>query len=322
MLWGVRKHSAVVCALSSKVLRVIMSFKHLWALQHLLHFNYTSPASFSRDAAQHFIKQKTQLRVKTKKNCISLTLFHTYTPTHTNTLTQTHLQAATERWKCKVTEQQSAAFWHWRSPDRPHATLIASSSRTLGLRLLFMGSGGACCPSSCRGKLARRGLGLTTGGPLKRLEEMASARPSPGCSACSLCSCLLNLLTMLFTFPSEGAVMLSGGFRGGEVDSGSDGLGGISGLGLASSLMATGEGPRWGPSWVDMAAGVAPSAGLGVTPSPGCSEVRVQRQQSASSSSDEQREGECVISLVKSASQYLLAVHFIRRGRLGGVRIN
>lgn len=81
--------------------------------------------------------------------------------------------------------------------------------------------------------------------------------------------------------------MLSAGSGGGEVDSGSEGLGGISGLDLASGLMGTGEGARWGPSWVDMAAGVAPSAGLGVTPSPGCSEVRVQRQKLAASSSDE-----------------------------------
>lgn len=91
--------------------------------------------------------------------------------------------------------------------------------------------------------------------------------------------------------------MLSGGSGGGEVDGGSDGLGGISGLGLASGLRGTGEGSRWGPSWVDMAAGVAPSAGLAVTSNPGCSEVRVQRQRSAASSSEEQREGECVSSL-------------------------
>lgn len=62
---------------------------------------------------------------------------------------------------------------------------------------------------------------------------------------------------------------------GGEVDGCREGLGGISGLDLDSGLMRTGEGARWGPSWMDMAAGVAPSAGLGVTPSPGCSEVRV-----------------------------------------------
>lgn len=60
-----------------------------------------------------------------------------------------------------------------------------------------------------------------------------------------------------------------------DVDGCKEGLGGISGLDLDSGLMRTGEGARWGPSWMDMAAGVVPSAGLGVTPSPGCSEVRV-----------------------------------------------
>lgn len=69
--------------------------------------------------------------------------------------------------------------------------------------------------------------------------------------------------------------MLTEGSGGEEVDVGSDGFGGISGLGLASGLMGTGEEARWGPSWVDMAAGVAPPAELAVTPSPGCSEVRV-----------------------------------------------
>lgn len=143
-------------------------------------------------------------------------------------------------------------------PDRPPCTMtpLASSpcSISFGLRVLFTGKGGACTSPRWMGRLVRRGLGFVVGGLLKCLMEVTSATPLLGWSPFLLCSCLLNLLTMLFTFPSETVTMLSESSRGGEVDC-IEGFGGISGLGFASGLRGMGEGPRWDASWMDIVAG-------------------------------------------------------------------
>lgn len=127
-------------------------------------------------------------------------------------------------------------------------------SISFGLRVLFMGKGGAWTPPCWMGRLARHGLGFVVGGLLKRLTEVTSATPLLGWTPCSLCFCLLNLLTMLFTFPSETVTMLSELSRGGEVDR-IEGFGGISGLGFASGLRGMGEGTHWDVSWMDIVAG-------------------------------------------------------------------
>lgn len=145
-------------------------------------------------------------------------------------------------------------------PDRPPSTLMllppssSPCSISFGLRLLFIGSGGARSPPICNCRLARPGLGFTVGGLLKRLTGVPSAVPLMGRSPCSF-SFLLNLFTILLTFPSERLMMLPVSPTGAELDC-DDGFGGISGLGLASGLRSKGDVARWDASWMDMVTGM------------------------------------------------------------------
>lgn len=107
-----------------------------------------------------------------------------------------------------------------------------------------MGSGGACSPPvwswSCR--LKRPGLGFIVGGLLNRLFEVCFVVPLVGCSSAVffLASCLLNLFTMLLTFPPESLKVLPLSPKGGE-PGWCDGFGGISGLSLHSDLTDDGD---------------------------------------------------------------------------------
>lgn len=146
-------------------------------------------------------------------------------------------------------------------PDRPPSTLMLSPSSPRSLSfsflLLFIGSGGACSPPNWSCRMARLGFGFIVGGLLNLPPALNSAVPLLGFSPDSFgtCSCMLNLFTILLTFPSERLVLLSASPGGGELVC-VDGFGGISGLGLASGLTSTGDEARGGASWTDMVTGV------------------------------------------------------------------
>lgn len=101
----------------------------------------------------------------------------------------------------------------------------------------------------------RPGLGFMVGGLLNRLLGVRSEVPLVGCSPGSFGSdsCLLNLFTILLTFPPEALVLLPLSPRGGELVC-VDGFGGISGLCLASGLRGKGNVGRWDASWTDIVA--------------------------------------------------------------------
>lgn len=100
--------------------------------------------------------------------------------------------------------------------------------------------------------MPRLGLAFSVGGRLKRFSCFIDALPFVGCSSTEFC--LLNLLTMLLTFPLDGFVLPSVSPGGGE-QAGVDGFGGTSGLGLTSDLGDTGDAGCWDASCTDMVDG-------------------------------------------------------------------
>lgn len=171
-------------------------------------------------------------------------------------------------WRSSRSTQRQKAFWSDPKsrvsstvPERPPSTLMLSPSSPRSLSfcflLLFTGSGGACSPPNWSCRLARPGFGFIVGGLFNLSPALNSAVPLLGFSPDSFgtCSCVLNLFTILLTFPSERLVLLPLSPGGGELGC-VDGFGGISGLGLASGLTSTGDEARWGASWTDMVTGV------------------------------------------------------------------
>lgn len=99
----------------------------------------------------------------------------------------------------------------------------------------------------------RLGLGLTGGGLFKRLLGVTSAVPLVGCSSGAE-SCLLNLFTILLTFPAESFLLLPVSSGGGK-QACVEGFGGISGFDLPSCLRYKGSVGCWDASSTDMVGG-------------------------------------------------------------------
>ena len=144
-------------------------------------------------------------------------------------------------------------------------------------RLLFRGSGGTCSPLIWSCRLVRPGLGFMVGGLLNRLLGVRSEVPLVECSLGSFSadSCLLNLFTILLTFPPERLVPPPLSPRGGELVC-ADGFGGMFGLCLASGLRGKVNVGSWDASWTDIVASLMVCLAL----VPDQSEVRLWGQRS------------------------------------------